>query len=460
MALSMPLVRPPGPEPVTYHPASLLGHFGASGRDPTEMIARRFERYGDLYHLRFLGRDVYVTRHPEHIQQILITQAERFAKPRGGIVARQLRRLLGEGLLLSDGERWRRQRRLIQPAFRRERVDQYMELAIDLAEQFAASLGEGQRLDVSRAMMELTLRIVSRALFDHDAASDTDRVARATRAFRAAFGGLGMLLPAWLPTRRNHRIERALVDLDALVYDLIDRAACAPAGIGQAAGRPDLLRALTGAVDSEGDGEGMDRKQLRDELVTLLLAGHETTAHALSWTFHLLAQHPDVEATLREEAVSVLGERRPTPADVDKLHYTEQVLSEAMRLYPPAYSLARVTTEEAEIDGFVVPRDADVVIWIYHVQRDPRWFPEPARFDPGRFSPARRGAIRPFSYLPFGAGTRTCIGKHFALMEAKLVLACTVRRASFAALGSGRVQRDLAVTLAPKGGLPMRVQVF
>ncbi len=452
MLPSMPLVRPPGPEPVTYHPASLIGHFGAMGRDPTETIARRFERYGDLYYLRVLGRDVYVTRHPDHIQQILITQAERFAKPRSGLLARQLRHLLGDGLLLSDGERWRRQRRLIQPAFRRERLDEYAQLVIQLAEEFAGGLAEGQRIEVSRAMMELTLRIVSRALFDHEVAGDTDRVARATRALRAAFGGVGALLPPWLPTPRNRRIGRALADLDALIYDLVDRP--------RKGARPDLLSALAEAVDREGDGTGMDRRQLRDELITMLLAGHDTTAHALSWTFHLLAQHPAVEATLREEAVSVLGDRRPEPSDIDKLHYTEQVLNEAMRLYPPAYLVARVTAEEAEIDGYVLPRDTDVVIWIYHVQRDPRWFPEPTRFDPERFSPARKGTIRGFSYLPFGAGMRTCIGKQFALMEAKLVLACTLRRVSLAALGSGRVERDMAVTLAPKGGLPMRVQML
>lgn len=420
------------------------------GRDPTEEIARRFDRHGDLYHLDFLGRNVYVTRHPEHIQQVLVTQADSFGKPREGIVARQLRRLLGDGLLLSEGPLWRKQRRLIQPAFRKERIDQYARLVIELSETFARGLEEGQQLQVGRSMMDLTLQIVSKALFDHDVAGDSDKVARATNTFRKSFGGLSALLPAQLPTPRNRAIRAAIEDLDGLIYGLLDARATS--------GGVDLLSALSSAVDREGDGSGMDRKQVRDELLTFLLAGHETTSHALSWTFHLLSRHPEVEARVRHEVLSVLGSRTPEPADVDKLHYTEQVLHEAMRLYPPAYALQRVATRDTELGGYEVPQGTDIVIWIYHVQRDPRWYPAPGRFDPERFSPARRGALTPFAYLPFGLGTRTCIGKHFALMEAKLVLASTIRRVSLVDLDGGIIGRDMAVTLAPRGGLPMRVQ--
>lgn len=448
----MLLVRPPGPPPVTRNPLVLLAHLSSMRSDPTDAVSERFQRYGDLYHLSFLGRDVYVTRHPEHIQQILVSQAERFEKPRGGVVATQLRRLLGDGLLLSNGDLWRRQRRMIQPAFRRERIDQYARLVINLAEEFAIRLQDSQELDVSRSMMELTLHIVSKALFDHDIGGDRDRVADATRVFRKAFGGLQALLPPTLPTPQNRRVQRAIGDLDALIYGLIDerRKSHASASV-------DLLSALSGAVDREGDGAAMERSLIRDELLTLLLAGHETTSHALSWTFHLLSQHPEVEARLRSEVLSVLGTRTPEPGDADKLHYTEQVLSEAMRLYPPAYVLARVCVEEAQVGGFTVPVGTDAVIWIHHVHRDPRWFPNPGRFDPDRFSAARKGTIPPFAYLPFGLGTRTCIGKHFALMEAKLVLACTLRRVSLQELGGPAVARDMAVTLAPRGGLPMRV---
>jgi cytochrome P450 len=420
--------------------------------DPTQTIDERFDRYGDLYHLQFLGRDVYVTRHPEHIQQILLTQADRFEKPQQGIVARQLRSLLGDGLLLSNGALWRRQRRLIQPAFRRERLDQYEKMVAVLAEDFAARLADGQELDVSRSMMALTLRIVTKALFDHDSEHDRARVTQATAAFRRAFGGLGALLPRALPTAQNRQVRRAIADMDALIYGLLDARAADKGQQGI-----DLLSALASVIDREGDGAGMERTLIRDELLTLLLAGHETTSHALSWTFHLLAQHPELEQRVRIEASAVLGERAPEPGDVDELHYTEQVLSEAMRLYPPAYVLARVCSREAEVGGYRVPVGTDMVIWLHHVQRDPRWFPDPTRFDPDRFSPARRGSIPAAAYLPFGLGSRACIGKHFAMMEAKLVLACTLRRVSLQDLRGAPIQRDMAVTLAPRGGLPMRV---
>jgi enediyne biosynthesis protein E7 len=435
---------PPGPPPVTYNPLSLLTHARRMGRDPTGEIGRRFERYGDLYHARFFGRDVFATRDAELVKQILIAQADVFGKPREGIVARQLQRLLGDGLLLSEGELWRRQRRLIQPAFRRERLQQYAELVIALSEEFARLQQDGAHLDVSRSMMELTLRIVAKALFDRDAGADVARVAHATQVFRAGFAGLGALLPRWLPTARNRGNERALADLDALIYGLVD----ADHGDG-------VVNALAKAVDS---GKGMERKLIRDELITLLLAGHETTSHALSWTFHLLARHPHVEARVREEVHAVFGDRRPQASDVDKLVYCEQVLSEAMRLYPPAYVIARVANRDTELGGYTVPRGTDAIIWVYHVHQHPHYWPDPERFDPERFAAERKGALVDGAYLPFGLGTRTCIGKHFALMEAKLVLACTLRQLSFRDGTLKPVARDLAVTLAPSGGLPMRVE--
>jgi cytochrome P450 len=435
---------PPGPPPVTYQPISAWTHMRRMGRDPTQEIGRRFQRYGDLYHARFFGRDVFATRDAELVQQILLAQADVFGKPREGIVARQLKRLLGDGLLLSEGELWRRQRRLIQPAFRRERLMQYAELVIALSEEFARQQRDGAHLDVSRSMMELTLRIVAKALFDKDAGQDVDRVAHATQVFRAGFASIGALLPDWLPTARNRGNARSIADLDALIYGLLDE-------------HPDggLISALASAGEA---GEGMERKLIRDELITLLLAGHETTSHALAWTFHLLARHPHVEARVREEARAVFGTRRPVPSDVDKLVYGEQVLSEAMRLYPPAYVLARVANRDTELGGYTVAKGTDAVIWIYHVHRHPRYWPDPDRFDPERFAPERRGSLVDGAYLPFGLGTRTCIGKHFALMEAKLVLACTLRQLSFRDGTLKSVARDLAVTMAPRGGLPMRVE--
>jgi cytochrome P450 len=434
---------PPGPPAVTYHPIKLAQHLRRVGRDPTAEIGRRFALYGDLYHARFFGRDVFATRDAELAKQILITQADVFGKPREGIVARQLKRLLGDGLVLSEGELWRRQRRLIQPAFRPQRLVQYAQLVIALSEEFARTQRDGAQLDVSRSMMELTLRIVAKALFDKDAGPDVARVARATQVFRAGFGGVGALLPRWLPTARNRGNARALADFDALIYQLLDEH--------QGEG---VISALASAVE---DGQGMERKLIRDELTTLLLAGHETSSHALSWTFHLLARHPHVEARVREEARAVFGDRRPEPGDVERLVYCEQVLSEAMRLYPPVYVLARVANRDTELGGYPVARGTDAVVWLYHLHHHPRYWPDPERFDPERFAPAQKSRLVDGAYLPFGLGTRTCIGKQFALMEAKLVLAITLRELSLRDGTLKPVARDLAVTMAPRGGLPMRV---
>jgi cytochrome P450 len=381
-------------------------------------VGERFEQYGDLYCAPFLGRDVFVLRHPEHIEQVLISQAARFAKPTTGLTARQLARLLGQGLLTSNGELWRSQRRLIQPAFRRERLAEYAGQVAEHTHQMLSLWQDGASIDTSREMMELTLRIVCKALFDHQVSGEGDSVAAAMRVLRSTFGGIDALLPDWLPVPSKRRALAALAEVDGIIYRLID----------DARGRQgrDLLSTLSVA----GDG-GMSRQQLRDELVTLFLAGHETTSH-------------------------VLHGRAPTWEDLPNLPYAEQVLSEAMRLYPPAYVLARVANCDTELGGFPVTRGSDVVIWLYHTHHDARWFSDPERFDPDRFGPERRKQIPSCAYLPFGVGTRTCIGKQFAVMEALLVLASVAQR--FRLLSGGTpVSKDMRVTLAPKNGLPMRL---
>jgi cytochrome P450 len=448
MAAHLP--RPPGPPRVTANPFSLFGYLRRMRRDPVGRVAERFERFGDMYYAPFLKRDVYVLRHPEHIHEVLIAQASKFEKPSVGLTARQLRRLLGEGLLNSNGELWRRQRRLIQPAFRRERLEEYAGLIVEHCEAMLSGWRDGAELDASREMMELTLRIVSHALFDHQIGDESDRVAAAMRVFRAAFGGIDAVLPDWLPTPARRSRERVLSNIDEIVYGLIDRPG--------AATRHDLSSTLSRSLDEQGDGQGMSRRQLRDELLTLFIAGHETTSHALSWTWHLLAQHPEVALKLQREIDGVLGGRAPGLPDLLRMPYLEQVLSESMRLFPPAYVLARVAREDAEIGGYLVPKGADVVIWIWHVHHDARWFPEPERFEPERFEPARRKQIPQSAYIPFGAGTRSCIGKQFAMFEAQLVLACVARRCSLEAIAGEPVRRDMAITLAPRGGLRMRVR--
>lgn len=442
--------RPPGPPPVTKNPFSLLAYSRRMKSGGAARIRERFELYGDIYCAPFLGRDVIVLRHPEHLHEVLVAQANKFDKPSQGLTARQLARVLGQGLLNSNGELWRSQRRLIQPAFRKERLEEYSQTIVLNTEQMLDGWRDGAELDVSREMMELTLRIVSKALFGHSVTHEMDSVASAMRVLRSSFGGVEAVLPDWLPLPGKTRALTAIANMDAIIYELIDNAQ-------QGHGRH-LLSALAGPRDGASEHAGMSRRQLRDELVTLFLAGHETTSHALSWTWHLLSLHPEVEQKLQAELTSVLGERRADWSNLELLPYAEQVLSESMRLFPPAYVLARVANADATIGGYSVSKGSDVVMWIYHTHRDARWFPEPERFEPERFSPARRKQIPQGAYVPFGAGTRTCIGKQFALMEALLILARTAQRFSLSALPSARIEADMSVTLAPKHGLKMRVR--
>jgi cytochrome P450 len=417
--------------------------------DPIARVNERFERYGDLYYAPLMGREIYALRHPAHLHEVFVNQASKFEKPRQGVAADQLRRLLGDGLLTSNGELWRRQRRLIQPAFRKERLASYAGIIVQHTQRMLRGWSEDTPVDVSSSMMELTLRIVSKTLFDHDVTGDRDRVAAAMRVFRGAFGGLDAVLPDWLVLPVRRRTLGALAEMDEIVYGLIDRP--------RQDATHDLLSALAPAV-AEGAEQGMSRRQLRDELLTLFIAGHETTAHALSWTLHLLATHPAIARRLEREIDAVIGTREPGVADLFRLPYLEQVFCEAMRLYPPAYVLARVAVQHAQIAGYTIPAGADVVLWIYHTHHDARWYPDPERFDPDRFDPVLRKELPPSAFVPFGAGTRSCIGKQFAMMEAQLVLMCILRRFRVSPPGTTPVLRDTALTLAPRGGLKLWVR--
>lgn len=446
--ISHRIERPRGPAPVTKNPLSLLAYMRKMRKGAASVVGRRFERYGDIYYAPFLGRDVYVLRHPEHIREVLVRQASKMAKPTEGLSAKQLELLLGEGLLNANGESWRRRRRLIQPAFHPEKLRTYSETVSRYAEEAIAEWRDRTTIDVSREMMELTLRIVCSALFDHDVRTggQTDRVADAVGTLRDSFGGIESVLPPWLPTPGQRRIQHALAEVNSIVYGLIDRR------MESAERGDDLLGALIEATKGE---DGLTRRELRDELLTLFVAGHETTSHALSWTLHLLGQNPDAAARAVEE-IDALGSA-PDHDALARLPWTRQCIEEAMRIYPPAYAVPRMATEDVEVGGWLIPKGADVVIWILHTHRDPRWFPDPMRFDPSRFDPEARKQIPQCAYLPFGAGQRTCIGKQFALMEAHLILAHVLRVTTLAPDPNHRVRAQLTVTMAPKDGLPMRV---
>ena len=432
------------------HPWSIVPYANRMRKGGIDVVGKRFDTYGDLYLAPFLGRDVYVMRHPDHIREVLLGQADCFQKPETGLTARTLRRLLGNGLLNSNGETWRAHRKLVQPAFGPAPLARYAQAMTEHARLAVDSWQDGATLDVSREMMELTLRIVAKTLFDHTITSETDRVAEVMRVFRTSMGGVDAVLPDWVPVPARRRSMQALAEIDALVFDLIDSRRGRPPG-------PDLLSQLVGAEGELDTAARLDRRALRDEVLTLFLAGHETTSHSLSWTLHLLASHPDVEHQLHTELDRVLGGRPPTLEDLPNLGLVERVLAESMRLYPPAYVIPRVSTQPSTIGGYDIPAGSDVVMWIYHTHRHPDVHADPLRFDPDRFLPDRLRALPSCAYLPFGAGSRTCIGKRFAQIEAQLLLATIAQSVTLRPASSDPVRMDASVTLAPKGGLPMVV---
>ncbi len=446
---------PPGPPPVTNNPFGLLKYARAFREDPIGFVGRRFEMYGDMYSTVFRGVPLYVTRHPAHIHQTLVTSGGSFMKPEQGLGARQIRRFLGTGLVTSNGDFWRQQRRMINPAFGRKRIEAFGAIMVEKSKAILDRLQPGTTREVGADMMALTLNIVAKTLFDHDPTHDQDRVASALDAFRNSSGAAN-ILPSWVPIPSVRRMNHALRDIDDVVYGLIDaRRTESDAAL---ATRTDLLSALLlASSETPGTSDGrMSRKELRDELLTLFLAGHETTSQALTWTWYLLAQHPEIEARLHAELDDVLGGRWPSVADA--LPFTDRVLLESMRLFPPVTTVARVATEPVEIGGWPVPKGADVIVWIYWAHHDARWWPEPERFDPDRFLPERLAQVPEGAYTPFGAGQRLCIGKHFALMEARLILATIAQRRRFRIEPGHRVEKHVAVTMSPRYGMRMAVE--
>lgn len=443
-----PTITPqfPGPAPARSLLAQLkLGR--AFQRDPLGTLAGYQAEYGDFYYLQVGDAGQFFVAHPEDIREVLVTQADKFIKdpqyrdPKMGIA-----RYLGNGLLTSGGAFWKRQRRLVAPAFHHRRIEGYAETMVAYTDQMLDGWQDGARLDVAAEMTRLTLFIVARALFNSDVSGDATRIAAAMDIIQTVLGE-GWYLPPWVPDPRRWRAGRARRDLDAVVYRIIHE--------WRATGedRGDLLSMLLLAEDEEG--RRMTDEQARDEVVTLLLAGHETTANTLNWTWLLLAQHPEVEAKLHAELAEVLNGRLPQLEDLPQLKYTERVVKEAMRLYPAAWAISREATEAVALRGGTVPPGSVVGVMIYFTHRDPRWWPEPERFDPERFCEENSAAIPRYAYLPFGGGPRVCVGNSFAMMEARLLLATIASRYRLEALPGHTVEPAPLITLNPKGGLPM-----
>ena len=409
----------PGPKRTLWPGGQLLGF----QRDPLGFLTRLARRYGDVAQFRVGPQRAFLLSEPELIRDLLVTHHERFHK---GRALQRAKRLLGEGLLTSEEEFHRRQRRLAQPAFHRQRINAYGAQMVEYAERTSERWRDGQTLDVAHEMMRLTLAIVGKTLFDADVESEADEVGEALTDVMELFGYLMIpyaeLLEHFPMLPQTRRFNRARARLDAVIYRIIeDRRR-------SAGDRGDLLSMLLLAVDEEGDRTGMTNEQLRDEAMTIFLAGHETTANALAWTFYLLAQNPEAERLLHAELDAVLAGRPPSVEDVPALRYTEMVVAEAMRLYPPAWAVGRMAVADHEAAGYHIPRGSLVLASQFVTHRDARYFPDPERFDPERFAPEAKAARPQFAYFPFGGGPRRYLGEGFAWMEATLTLAALARR--------------------------------
>ena len=436
------ITRPPGPEP-----HFLIGNFPLGRPDPLAVFTGWAREFGDIFYYRAGWIHVYFLNSPELIESVLVTNQQNFRKDR---VIQNSRWFLGQGLLTSEGGEWLRQRRLSQPAFHRERLALYARIINACAEEMLDSWKDGENRDVHQEMMQLTLRVVAKVLFSVDVKNESKEVAAALNLLMKHSSGARILLPPWvryLPLPFLIRVRRAVRQLDEVVYRIIRERRRSENDNG------DLLSMLMSARDE--DGSRMTDRQLRDEVMTFLLAGHETTALSLSWAWYLLSENPEAENKLHHELARVLDGKNPSFEDLPRLCYTEAVVKESVRLYPPAWSLARTAAEDFEIGGYLVPAGSNVVMsqWIMH--RDPRFFPSPEQFDPGRWFEEHTQRLPRFAYFPFGGGPRYCVGASFAMMEATLLLAAIAQRFRLRMVPGHKVVPVPSITLRPKYGIKM-----
>lgn len=444
LATQAPL--PPGPK---GHP--ILGVMRDFNRDTLGFITRCRD-YGDVVRMRFLYVTAYFLYHPDDIEYVVSSNAKNFFKAMS-LRSNFFQRLVGNGLLTSEGETWKRQRRLAQPAFHRQRINSYAQVMVDFTERMISSWKEGEVRDIHRDMMRLTLEIVVRTLFNADVSQDSDKVGRVLAAIVQPFASqatIKWILDNRLPTPTHRRFHREARQIDDIVYRIIAER--------RASGRDqgDLLSMLLQAHDE--DGSQMTDQQLRDEVMTLFLAGHETTALTLSWIWYLLAQNPQAEQKFHAELAEVLGGRLPAVEDLPSLKYVDMIAREAMRLYPPAYGLGREAIEDCEIGGYHVPRKTQVFMFQWATQRDPRFFDEPDRFYPERWSNDFIERLPKYAYFPFGGGPRFCIGSSFAMMEIALVLATIGQRFRLGLVSDHPVSLLPAMSLRPKDGIKVKIE--
>lgn len=443
-----------GPRPKPW-----LGNVADFGRDPLGFITAAVRDYGPIVRLQIEPhRDTYLLNDPALIEQVLVSTNRTFAKgyQRDPI----MHRVLGNGLVTSEGSFWLRQRRLMQPAFHRQRIAGYATVMVEFTERMIATWRAGEVRDLHANLMQLTMEIIAKTIYDvdlhHGAEAATVGHAMTTvleeynRQMTSVYRAVLSRLPIRLPVPGEQRLHRAVAQLDQLIYRLIQERR------GDKKERDDLLTLLLAARDE--DGSEMTDTQLRDEVLTLFLAGHETTANALSWAWYLLGSHPAMAARLRDELVTVLAGRAPTLADIPHLTYTNQVIKEVMRLYPPVWWISRETIEDWSVGEHVLPAGAEVGLsqWVMH--RSPDIYEEPDAFRPERWTEAFERSLPKYAYFPFGGGPRLCIGNSFALMEAALLLATIAQQFDLKLVPGHPVVPEPSITLRPKHGLKVELR--
>ena len=440
------LLRPPGPAAGFFS-----GGLVRFRRDPLTYLERVQADYGSFAYFQAGHQHIYYVNEPELIREVLVTRSGLFTKSR---ILQRAKSLLGEGLLTNEGTSHLRQRRMVQPAFYRDHLVTYGAQMVALADKACHRWRNEAKLDIDQEMMRLTLAIVGQTLFSADVEDEAPQVGEAMNALIAIMPLLmlpGSQFIEYVPLPVTRRYLKAAKLVEATIFRIMNERRAS-------AGNPDdLLSMLMNARDPEGDDHAMSDKQVRDEALTLFLAGHETTATALAWTWYLLAQHPDAEAALHAELAHVLGDRLPTFDDLPRLRYTQQIFAESMRLYPPAWAIGRMAREPLELGGYTLPAKSIVLLSPYLMHRNPRFWPDPDRFDPARWADGDFYK-RDFTYFPFGGGPRICVGERFAWMEGVLLLAVIAQRWRFRLEPGHRVERKALITLRAKNGIKVIAQ--
>jgi cytochrome P450 len=418
--------------------------------NPIILFQHLAETYGDIAHYKIGPHHIVFLNHPEYIREVLVVQNDNFVKER---TVQRTKMLLGEGMITSEGAAHRAQRLTAQPAFHRQRIGEYGGIIVEEAGRVRDSWRAGERRDIAIDMMHLTLNVVARTLFATDLREEVYELAAAINRIMGLYNFLVMLPAAeWLVHLRPPGLAaflRARKRIDAVVYRMID------AHRGSGVDRGSLLDLMLAASPADEEGS---RQSLRDQVITIFLAGYETVANALSWTWYLLSQNPDCEAKFHAEFDSVLQGRLPGIEAVSRLRYTENVMAESLRLYPPAWAMGRYARHDFTLGDYFLPARTTVLISQFITHRDPRYFPDPLRFDPDRFWAEGKVQRAKFTYFPFGAGARQCIGESFAWMEGVLILATLAQKWKLRLVPGHPVEPQPLITLRPKYGMLMQIE--